>query len=78
QLMRQPLIEMSVFISINGCRMRCCDRIMEKAGLKPEKSIVIDDVVPRELAPCKTVAEPSSSATKEEASAFAKAMERAL
>ncbi len=71
-------VEMNTLISINGCRMRCCDRIMEKAGLKPEKSIVIDDVVPRELAPCKTVAEPSSSATKEEASAFAKAMERAL
>lgn len=71
-------VEMDKLISVNGCRMRCCDRIMEKAGLKPQKSIVIDDVVGRELAPCKTAADTSSSATKEEAHAFAQAMERTL
>jgi uncharacterized metal-binding protein len=71
-------VEMDKLVSVNGCRMRCCDRIMEKAGLKPEKSIVIDDVVSRNLAPCETASSMASGATKEEAKAFAVAMEKAL
>jgi uncharacterized metal-binding protein len=71
-------VEMDKLISVNGCKMRCCDRIMEGAGLKPEKSLCIDDVVTRELAPCKTIADLTTSVTKEEAHAFAQAMEKAL
>jgi uncharacterized metal-binding protein len=71
-------VDMDKLISVNGCKLRCCDRIMEKAGLKPDKSVCIDDVTTRELAPCKTIADLASSVTPEEAHAFAQAMEKAL
>jgi uncharacterized metal-binding protein len=41
-------------VTINGCRNRCADRILEKIGVKPEKSVVLDDALQREVGPCRS------------------------
>lgn len=40
-------------VTINGCRNRCADRILENNGMKSEHSCVLDDVAQREIGPCK-------------------------
>ena len=41
-------------ITVNGCRNKCVDRIIERAGAKIGASCVLDDALQREVGPCKT------------------------
>jgi len=45
-------VDMGSLVTVNGCRNRCCDRLMEKNGLKIGSSITVDDHVERSLRPC--------------------------
>ncbi len=42
-------IDPAHMIAVNGCRNNCCDRILEKAGMKAERSVVLDDATERKL-----------------------------
>jgi uncharacterized metal-binding protein len=46
--------EMTKLVTINGCNNRCADRILAKNGISPEHSTSLDDVVTREVGPCRT------------------------
>jgi uncharacterized metal-binding protein len=53
------LIEMSGgdpqhMVAVNGCRNKCADLILMKAGMTPKVSVVLDDAVQRELAKCES------------------------
>ncbi|MDW5562244.1 MAG: putative zinc-binding protein [Methanomassiliicoccus sp.] len=39
-------------VAVNGCRNRCADLILKKAGISPKVTIVLDDAVDRELGKC--------------------------
>jgi uncharacterized metal-binding protein len=41
-------------VSVNGCRTRCADLILRKAGMEPTVSVVLDDAVDRELGRCES------------------------
>ena len=55
-MMSMSGVEMDKLIAVNGCRNKCCDRIMEKNGMKIEHSIIIDDCVETKLGPCEYTA----------------------
>jgi uncharacterized metal-binding protein len=40
-------------VTVNGCRNRCADRILEGMGIKPERSVLLDDALQREVGVCK-------------------------
>ncbi|MEM0449303.1 MAG: putative zinc-binding protein [Methanomassiliicoccales archaeon] len=66
-------------ITVNGCRNRCADRILEGIGLKAEKSVVLDDVLQREVGACKaTCLFDFPLVSDEEAQRFAALMASAL
>ncbi|MGD1061429.1 MAG: putative zinc-binding protein [Methanomassiliicoccales archaeon] len=46
-------VDPNKLVTINGCRNRCADRILESNGMKSEHSCVLDDVAQREIGPCK-------------------------
>ncbi len=46
-------VDQTKLVTINGCRNRCADRILENNGMKSEHSCVLDDVAQREIGPCK-------------------------
>lgn len=39
-------------VAVNGCRNRCADLILKKAGMAPKVSVTLDDAVDRELGKC--------------------------
>jgi uncharacterized metal-binding protein len=39
-------------ICVNGCKNRCCDRLLKANGINVADSLVIDDSVERQLRPC--------------------------
>lgn len=43
----------SKMVAVNGCRNRCADRILDKMGVKAERSVVLDDALQREVGACK-------------------------
>ena len=43
-------------VAVNGCRNKCADLILNKAGMSPKVSIVLDDAVQRDLAKCESCA----------------------
>jgi uncharacterized metal-binding protein len=45
--------DMTKMVAINGCRNRCADRILEKMDVRPERSVVLDDALEREVGACK-------------------------
>jgi uncharacterized metal-binding protein len=45
--------DMTNVITVNGCRNRCVDKIIEKAGAKIGTSCVLDDALQREVGACK-------------------------
>lgn len=46
-------VDTSKMVTVNGCRNRCADRILEKMGVRPERSVVLDDALEREVGACK-------------------------
>ncbi|HUT27057.1 MAG TPA: hypothetical protein VMW85_03280 [Methanomassiliicoccales archaeon] len=72
-------VDMSSLVTVNGCRNRCCDRMMEKNGLGIGSSITIDDHVARGLSPCQfTTSFDFPEPSEEEVKAVVKAMEEAI
>ncbi|TFG57419.1 MAG: hypothetical protein E4H30_00555 [Methanomassiliicoccus sp.] len=72
-------VDMSSLVTVNGCRNRCCDRMMEKNGLEIGSSITIDDHVARGLLPCQfTTSFDFPEPSEEEVKAVVKAMEAAI
>lgn len=72
-------VDMDSLVTVNGCRNRCCDRLMEKNGLKIGHSVTMDDHIERKIGPCEFTSnfdlpEPS----EEEVKAMVRAMERAI
>ncbi len=53
-------------VTINGCRNRCADRTLEKNGMKAEHSLVLDDVLERDVGPCRTTCDFSFPAPPED------------
>jgi len=47
-------VDMTNVVTVNGCRNKCADRIIEKAGAKIGASCVLDDALQREVGACKT------------------------
>jgi uncharacterized metal-binding protein len=43
----------SKMLTVNGCRNRCAERILANMGIKAERSVVLDDVLQREVGACK-------------------------
>ncbi len=41
-------------ISVNGCRNKCSDLILKKGGMEPRVSVVVDDVIDREIGKCQS------------------------
>lgn len=41
-------------VAVNGCRNRCSDLILKKAGMAPKVSIALDDATDRELGRCES------------------------
>lgn len=72
-------VDMGTLVTVNGCRNRCCDRMMDKNGLKIGRSVVVDDHVGRQLEPCQfTTSFDHPEPTEEEVKAVVKAMEDAI
>jgi uncharacterized metal-binding protein len=46
-------VDMTKLISVNGCRNRCADKIVEQTGQAPDKSCVLDDALERGVGACK-------------------------
>ena len=47
-------VDLTNVITVNGCRNRCSDKIVERTGAKIGTSCVLDDVLQREVGACKT------------------------
>jgi len=72
-------IDMDQLIAINGCKNRCCERILEKNGMKIWRSVVLDDATDRKIGPCQFTSEWDFPDIKEEEIAnMIKLMEDAL
>jgi uncharacterized metal-binding protein len=72
-------VDMDTLVTVNGCRNRCCDRLMDKNGLKIGRSVTVDDHVQRQLRPCQFTSEfDFQEPTDDEVTAVVKAMEEAI
>ena len=72
-------LDESKLVTINGCRNRCADRTLEKNGMKAEHSCVLDDVLERDIGPCRTTCDFSFPAPPEgEVKKFAAVCSKAL
>jgi uncharacterized metal-binding protein len=66
-------------VAINGCRNRCAERILGNLGITAEKSVVLDDVLQREVGACKfTCSFDFPNINEEEVKRFAALMSSAL
>lgn len=69
----------SKMVAVNGCRNRCAERILEGMGIKAERSVVLDDVLQREVGACKaTCSFDFPDVDEDEAKRFAALMGSAL
>jgi uncharacterized metal-binding protein len=72
-------VDMGSIVTVNGCRNKCCDRLMEKNGLKIGTSVTLDDHVERKLGPCEFTSKfHFPEPTEDEVKAMVKAMEKAI
>ena len=72
-------VDMGSLVTVNGCRNRCCDRLMEGNGLKVGASVTVDDRIERRLAPCEpTLKFNFQEPTEAEVRAMVRAMEDAI
>jgi len=46
-------VDMARLVTVNGCRNRCADRILEHNALKADRYCVLDDALQREVGGCK-------------------------
>jgi hypothetical protein len=51
-MMSMSGVDMDKLVAVNGCRNRCCDRIMEKNDMRVKSSIVIDDCIEMKMGAC--------------------------
>ncbi|MDD1747342.1 MAG: putative zinc-binding protein [Methanomassiliicoccales archaeon] len=66
-------------VAVNGCRNRCAERILANLGITAEKSVVLDDVLQREVGVCKfTCSFDFPNINDEEVRRFAALMSSAL
>lgn len=66
-------------VAVNGCRNRCAERILGNLGITAEKSVVLDDVLQREVGPCKfTCSFDFPNINEDEVTRFAALMSSAL
>ena len=78
-MMSMSGVDMEKLIAVNGCRNKCCDRIMEKNGMKMESSVVIDDCVEKKMQPCEfTAVFDSQMPTKRTWSCFVETIKKAI
>ena len=69
----------SNMVAVSGCRNRCAERILEKMGVKAERSVVLDDVLQREVGACRfTCSFDFPGINEEEVKRFAALMTSAL
>jgi uncharacterized metal-binding protein len=72
-------VDMDKLIAVNGCRNKCCDRIMERNGMKVESSVVIDDCTEKKLGPCEfTAVFDFPDASDEDVDRFVEAIKKAI
>lgn len=72
-------VEMDTVVTVNGCRNQCCDRLMEKNGLKICASVTMDDHIGRKMGPCEYTAKfEFPEPTEDEVKTMVKAMEKAI
>jgi uncharacterized metal-binding protein len=78
-MMSMSGVEMDKLIAVNGCRNRCCDRIMERNEMRIESSIVIDDCTEKKMQPCEfTSVFDFPDASDEDVERFVEAIKRAI
>jgi uncharacterized metal-binding protein len=69
----------SKMVTVNGCRNRCAERILGNMGIKAERSVVLDDVLQREVGACRfTCSFDFPNINEEEVKRFASLMSSAL
>jgi uncharacterized metal-binding protein len=69
----------SKMVAVNGCRNRCAERILGNMGIKAERSVVLDDVLQREVGACRfTCSFDFPNINEEEVKRFATLMSSAL
>jgi len=72
-------VDMDTLVTVNGCRNRCCDLLMNQNDLKIGKSVTVDDHVQRQLRPCQFTSEfDFQEPEDDEVDAMVKAMEEAI
>lgn len=47
-------VDLSRIITVNGCRNKCADKIVDRAGASIASSCVLDDSLQREVGACRT------------------------
>ena len=78
-MMSMSGVDMDKLIAVNGCRNKCCDRLMEKNGMKIETSVVLDDCIDAKLGPCEyTSTFDFPEATDEDVDRFVEAIKKAI
>jgi len=66
-------------IAVNGCRSRCADLILNRSGITPKISVVMDDFIDRPLGKCESCTRfEFPDVTEEEAQKLAEALGRAV
>jgi uncharacterized metal-binding protein len=66
-------------VAVNGCRNRCADLILNRGGVEPRVSVVMDDLIDRPLGKCESCTRfIFPDVTEEEAMKMAKAMGQAV
>jgi len=66
-------------VAVNGCRNKCAERILGNLGITAERSVVLDDVLQREVGACKfTCSFDFPNINEEEVKRFAALMSSAL
>jgi uncharacterized metal-binding protein len=72
-------VDIDNLVTINGCHNRCCDRLMEKNGLRIRVSLTMDDHIERRMRPCEYTSKfDFPEPTEDEVKAMVKAMENAI
>jgi uncharacterized metal-binding protein len=78
-MMSMSGVDMDKLIAVNGCRNKCCDRMMEKNGMKILDSIIVDDFVDEQIGPCEyTSAFDFPDASEEDVDRFVEAVKKAI
>jgi uncharacterized metal-binding protein len=78
-MMSMSGVEMDKLVAVNGCRNKCCDRIMEKNDMKIETSVVLDDCMGKKLGPCEyTCVYDFPDASDEDVDRFVEAIKKAI